>query len=111
MSSTLDFMDGMAWDPNGKYLYFSRTVSGSGTSNELRRYNPATNTIANYSSLPGDTDAIDFGPGGLLYGAYRGGSGTVVVYTYDVNSKSVKGSHRISTPHRNFDAFAACVPG
>ena len=110
LASSLDFMDGMAWDNDSQYLYFSRAVGGLGETNELRRYDPSTNIISYYASLPGDTDAIDFGPDGLLHGSYREGNGILRIYKYDVDRKEVINTYTITTSNSNLDAFASCVP-
>ncbi|MBI4226185.1 hypothetical protein HY612_03680 [Candidatus Roizmanbacteria bacterium] len=109
-SSALDHVDGIAWDNKGQYLYASRTPSSSPkyANYELHRYDPATNSLAYYASLPNDTDALDYrSSDDLLIGAY-GVSGGVKFYSYDVISKTVKANYEISTSYKNIDALTIC---
>lgn len=114
-SSTLDEVNGLAWDNNSQYLYLSRTPLKTpiNATYELRRYDPVAKTITFYSALPGVTDALDFAPAGYLNGYLMGNykiSGGVRFYTYDIATKTVKSTYNITTGYRNIDAFAACVP-
>lgn len=113
-SSSLDHVAGLAWDNNSQYLYISRTPTAApiNATYELRRYDPVAKTISFVGALPGDTDALDFAPPGYLNGQLIGNyrvSGGVNFYTYDISTKAVT-NYRISTPYRNIDAFAACIP-
>lgn len=108
LASELTYVDGMAWDNDSRYLYLSRTEGGVGAKNELWRYTSTTNTLESYSKLPGDTDALDFGSDGYLYGAYQGDKGTVKIYAIDVGTKEIINTQTIASDFRNIDALASC---
>ncbi len=114
LASTLDNMEGMAWDNSSQYLYLSRTPVSSpiNATHELWRYNPSTNSLAFYAPLPHDTDDLDWAPagylGGYLVGEYYT-STSAVFYTYDVVNKRVVNSYPIASTYKNLDAMAICI--
>lgn len=113
-SSSLDNVEGLAWDNSSQYLYISRTPTKSPISSkyELRRYDPVAKTISYYAALPADTDTLDFAPanymGGYLMGAYQTSS-QVVVYSYNVATKAVVKNYPMTTSYSNMDAMAICI--
>lgn len=119
MTSTLLGVEDIAWDAGSKYLYITRTPhtdTPKYSSFELHRYDPATNSMAYYAPLPGETDSLSFATSpylsGYLVGAYRGSltSTTPTVYTYNVATKAVVKKYVLNSSHSNLDAMALCLP-
>ena len=114
LASTLDSIEGLAWDNSSTFLYLSRTPVNlpKNATYELRRYDPTNNSVIFYAALPRDTDALDFAPsgylGGHLVGVYAT-SGRANFYTYNVATKSVVQSYSVLTSYNNLDALAICV--
>lgn len=113
-SSSLDNVEGVAWDNDSKYLYISRTPTKSPINSkyELRRYDPIAKSIAFFAALPADTDTLDFAPvgymGGYLMGTYQTSS-QVVVYAYNVATKAVVKNYPITASYTNLDAMSICI--
>lgn len=116
MGSKLDNVEGVAWDNNSEYLYLSRTPNSSPkyAKYELHQYNPSTNKMRFYSTLPGDSDTLDFGPegsigAGYLMSIYESGS-KANFYAYNVTNKKVVWTKQVSGSYTNIDSMAVCVP-
>lgn len=104
-SSTLIFesdidIEGLAWSNDGTLLYGAEKRN-------LWVFNPENSSLEHLAdNLPGETEALEMQPNGLLMGGVHKSDDKTSIFAYDIEEKSVVANEHIRTPFNDVEAIA-----